>query len=184
MRRVSEIAKYSSVPARYGKLLASLSAEYGGISIIEFGTSFGYSTMFMAAANPSAIVYTIEGSPEVSEIARDNFEEAGLKNIELLTGSFEKMLPEIEDRKIKPGLVFIDGNHRKEPTVEYFNRMVGLSDGNTVIIIDDIYYSPEMGMAWDEIKKNEKVSFTVDIFRMGIVFFKEGMTRSDYIIRF
>ncbi len=183
-RRVSEIARYSSVPKKYGKLLAGLSSEFGNTSIVEFGTSLGISTMYMAAANPDATVNTIEGCPAVSEIALDNFAKAGLKNIKLLSGSFEKMLPEIEGEKTRPGLVFIDGNHRKEPTLEYFNRMVELSDENTVIIIDDINYSPEMGEAWKEIKENEKVSFTVDIFRMGIVFFREGMMRYDYIIRY
>jgi predicted O-methyltransferase YrrM len=184
LRRVSEIARYSSVPKRYGKLLAGLSKEFGKPSIIEFGTSLGISTMYMASANPETTVYTMEGSPAISEVAKDNFAKAGLKNIKLLTGSFEKLLPEIEVEKIRPGLVFIDGNHRKRPTVEYFNRMVELSDKNTVIVVDDINYSPEMGEAWKEIKMNEKVSFTVDIFRMGIVFFREGMTRFDYIIRY
>jgi predicted O-methyltransferase YrrM len=184
LRRVSEIARYSSVPEKYGKLLAGLSSEFGKTSIIEFGTSFGISTMYMAAGNPAAIVYTLEGSDTISDIAKENFLEAGLANINILTGSFEKTLPEIEKKGIIPGLVFIDGNHRKEPTLEYFNRMVKLSDENSVIVLDDIYYSAEMGEAWNEIKNNDKVSFTIDIFKMGLVFFRQGMTRNDYIIRY
>jgi predicted O-methyltransferase YrrM len=184
LRRVSEIARYSSVPEKYGKLLAGLSTEFGSNSIVEFGTSFGISTMYMAASNPHAIVYTMEGSPAISEISGMNFKEAGLNNIKLMTGSFEKVLPEIEAENICPGLVFIDGNHRRKATVEYFNRMAELSDNNTVIVIDDINYSPAMDDAWQEIKQHERVSFTIDIFRMGIVFFREGMTRFDYIIRY
>jgi predicted O-methyltransferase YrrM len=183
-RKVSEIARYSSVPEKYGTLLAGLSAEFGKPVIIEFGTSLGISTMYMASANPEAIVYSMEGSSEISEIARQNFYEAGLMNIIPLTGSFEKLLPEIETLKITPGLVFIDGNHRKEPTLRYFSRMAAISDANTVIVIDDINYSSEMGEAWKEIRKHENVSFTIDIFRMGLVFFREGMTRFDYIIRY
>jgi predicted O-methyltransferase YrrM len=182
--KVSEIVKKSSVPRRYCKLLAGLSGEFGNPSVIEFGTSFGISTMYLAAANPEATVYTLEGCPVISEIAKDNFMEAGLNNIRLFTGSFESLLPEIENSKIKPGLVFIDGNHRKEPTIAYFNRMAELSDENTVIVLDDIYYSPEMGEAWNEIKQNKRVSITIDIFRMGIVFFRRGMTRAHYNIRY
>jgi len=182
--KVSEIAKKSSVPKRYCKLLAGLSEEFGRPSIIEFGTSFGISTMYLAAANKETTVYTMEGCPVISEIARDNFKEAGLNNIKLFSGSFEQLLPEIENTKIKPGLVFIDGNHRKQPTIEYFNWIADLSDENTVIVLDDIYYSPEMGEAWNEIKQNKRVSTTIDIFRMGIVFFREGMTRFDYNIRY
>jgi predicted O-methyltransferase YrrM len=183
-RKVSEIAAYSSVPEKYGRLLYGLSTEFGNQLIIEFGTSLGISTMYMAAGNQKSVVYTMEGSPSISEIAKRNFAEAGLQNIESHTGPFEKLLPEIEERKISPGLVFIDGNHRREPTIEYFNRMAALADINTVIVIDDINYSPEMGEAWNEIKRDERVSFTVDIFRMGLVFFREGMTPCDYIIRY
>jgi hypothetical protein len=41
-----------------------------------------------------------------------------------------------------------------------------------------------MEAAWIEIKQNEKVSATVDIFRMGIVFFREGLNHVDYTIRY
>ena len=181
---MSEIALYSSVPKRYGRLLAGLSSEFGGSAILELGTSFGISTMYLAAGNQEAIVYTIEGSEAVAGIAGENFAEAGLTNIKLFTGSFESILNRFEEKNVIPGLVFIDGNHRKEPTIDYFNRISGFSDENTVIVIDDIYYSHEMADAWKEIKSNERVSVTIDICRMGIIFFRGGMTRSDYIIRY
>lgn len=184
MKRVSDIATNSSVPKKYCKLLAGLSAEFGKSSIIEFGTSLGISTMYMAGANPEAVVYTMEGCPAISEIARENFGNAGLKNITLLTGTFDQLLPELVKIKITPGLVFIDGNHRKKPTFEYFNKIVEISDEYTVIVIDDIYNSAEMGEAWEEIKQNKRVSCTIDIYRMGIVFFRPGMTRYDYKIRY
>jgi hypothetical protein len=41
-----------------------------------------------------------------------------------------------------------------------------------------------MEEAWDEIKQHEAVTFTVDIFRMGLVFFREGMNRFNYVIRY
>ena len=62
--------------------------------------------------------------------------------------------------------------------------MSEISGNQTVIIIDDIHYSTEMEEAWDIIKKNEKVTMTIDIWRMGLVFFREGITHIDYIIRY
>ncbi|MDP3002154.1 MAG: class I SAM-dependent methyltransferase [Bacteroidales bacterium] len=184
LRKVSDIARYSSVPVKYGVLLSNLAAEFGKPLIVEFGTSFGISTMYMAASCPDAVVYTMEGCHATAEIASHNFKEAGLNNIKLITGSFDEILPDITNTGINPGLVFIDGNHRREPVVNYFNRMAEISDNKTVIIIDDIYYSREMKEAWNEIKQNEKVSLTVDIFRLGIVFFREGIDHNDYIIRY
>jgi predicted O-methyltransferase YrrM len=184
LRKVSEIARYSSVPKKYGILLSNMSAEFGEPVVIEFGTSLGISTMYMAASCPDGIVYTMEGCPETSEIAKKNFQESGLTNIMSLTGSFEQLLPGIKKETSQPGLVFIDGNHKKEPLINYFNQVAEISSGKTVVIIDDIHSSRRMEEAWAEVKNHEKVTFSIDIFRMGLVFFREGMNHIDYIIRY
>ncbi len=183
IRKVSEIARYSPVPSKYGQLLSNLASEFGKPMIVELGTSFGISTMYLASGSPESVIYTIEGSEEVAEIASRNFKEAGLTNITTLTGAFDEMLPVVFKTGVKPGLVFIDGDHRKEPVLRYFNKIAEESDNNTVIVIDDIYYSEEMEEAWNEIKSNEKVSAAVDLFRMGIVFFRKGITHQNYIVR-
>lgn len=184
VRKVSQIARYAPVPGKYGILLSNMAAEFGAPLIIEFGTSLGISTMYMASPCPHVKVKTIEGCPAISEIAEENINEAGIRNVEVITGSFDEVLPVIFNKKNKPGLVFIDGNHRKEPVIRYFTHIAKISDSKTVIIIDDINYSKEMEEAWEEIKRFDNVSVTVDIFRMGIVFFREGIARNDYIIRY
>jgi predicted O-methyltransferase YrrM len=184
LRKVSDIARNSPVPEKYGVLLSNMAAEFGGSLIIEFGTSLGISTMYMASACTGAAVCTMEGCPSLSRIAKENFEKEEIGNVEVFTGSFEETLPLIIKRNIKPGLVFIDGNHRKEPVIRYFSQISEISDSKTVIIIDDINYSREMSEAWSEIKRFENVSLTVDINRMGIVFFREGMNHNDYVIRY
>lgn len=184
VRKVSDIARYSPVTKKYGVLLSNLASMFGKPVILEFGTSFGISTMYMAVASPDAMVYTIEGCPATAEIAHQCFIETGISNIKTFIGSFDEILPEISNSGIKPGLVFIDGNHRKKPVLNYFGRIAEISDNNTVIVIDDIYYSKEMEEAWTEIKKNEKVSVSIDLFRMGIIFFREGMNHNNYIIRY
>jgi len=184
IRKVSDIVKYSSVPLKYGKLLYRLAEVFGSSDIIELGTSAGISTMYLASANLGAVVHSIEGCPATAEVARQNFNLAGISNIDLLTGSFNEILPGLTDGRISPGLVFIDGNHKKEPTKRYFNALADISVSNTVIIIDDIHSGDEMEEAWSVIKDHGRVSVTVDIFRMGLVFFREGISRGHYIIRY
>ncbi len=128
MRKVSDIASHSPVTAKYGRLLSNMAAEFGKPGIIELGTSLGISAMYMAASCPDAMVYTIEGCPETARIARKNFIDAGLENITLKEGSFDEILPSILSEGVKPGLVFIDGNHRKEPVMKYFNMIAEISD--------------------------------------------------------
>lgn len=183
-RKVSDISKYSAVPKKYGVLLSGLASEFGNQFIVEFGTSLGISTMYMALSCKDAKILTMEGCPETAKIASQNFTELALQNISVLTGPFDENLHHISSTGLKPGLVFIDGNHNKPALLRYFNFINGIADSDTVVVIDDINYSPEMNEAWIEIKKNEKVTLTIDIYRFGIVFFRSGVSRYDYVIRY
>jgi predicted O-methyltransferase YrrM len=71
-RKVSDIARKSPVPEKYGVLLSNMAAEFGEQGIIELGTSFGISTIYLASACRNILVNTIEGSASVSEIAKEN----------------------------------------------------------------------------------------------------------------
>lgn len=183
-RRVSDIARYSSVPPKYGVLLASMASEFGKQSILELGTSVGISTMYMALGAPGSKVFSVEGCTATAELARENFKNAGIGNITLMNGSFDEMLPEIKKMDFRPGLVFIDGDHREEPALRYFNEIAGISDDNTVIMVDDIHISESMERAWNSMKKDGRISCTIDIFRMGILFLRKGVSHIDYIIRY
>jgi predicted O-methyltransferase YrrM len=126
----------------------------------------------------------MEACSETSGIAEENFKEAGLDNIHMMNGSFDSTLPELMKRSIIPGLVFIDGDHRSESVLKYFNKIAEISDSRTVIVLDDIHQSREMEDAWNQIKEHKSVTVTIDIFRMGLVFFRGGMNRFDYVIKY
>jgi len=184
LRKVSDIARYSAVTKKYGILLSNMSKAFGKPLVLEFGTSLGLSTMYMAASCGSATVITMEGCSETSVIAEENFREAGFSNIRLINGSFDDILPQLKNEDIRPGLIFIDGNHRKEPLMRYFNQVADMSDNNSVVMIDDIYFSEEMAEAWTEIKSHKNVTMSVDIFRIGMVFFRKGLNHFNYVVRY
>jgi predicted O-methyltransferase YrrM len=139
--------------------------------------------MYMALASKESEVNTIEGSDAVADIAVRNFSDNGLKNIKVHVGSFKEKLPQILDAGQAPGLVFIDGDHRMDSLLWYFEAIAGKAEDYTVVVIDDIYLSPEMKEAWSVIKKHKKVSVTIDIYRFGIVFFRRGINNNHFIVR-
>lgn len=184
LRKVSDIVKYTAVPAKYGRLLFNMAAEFGESGIVELGTSLGISTLYLSAGCPDSMVYTVEGCSATADIAVSNFKRYGAGNITLIQESFDRAITDLIKKSVKPGLVFIDGHHRKEPTLRYFELLAGYCDKGTVIIIDDIHSSGEMEEAWSMIKKHKEVTATIDIFRMGLVFFREGISSFDYVIRY
>ncbi|HTH81701.1 MAG TPA: class I SAM-dependent methyltransferase [Mucilaginibacter sp.] len=182
-KRISDIAKNALKPPRLAQLLYRLAADLQPDTIIELGTCLGITSIYLQKAAPHAQVYTLEGCPETAAIAKENFQKAGLNNIELITGNFNDTLPGVINKLDKIDFVFVDGNHQKEATLKYFEWCLPKVHENTMLVFDDIYWSEGMKEAWAQIKANPQVTATVDLFWIGLVFFKPGQAKEDFMIR-
>ncbi|MFA8449694.1 MAG: O-methyltransferase [Bacteroidales bacterium] len=151
--------------------------------ILELGTSFGVSTLALKLASPKSSIYTIEGCANIVEIAQESFKQFNINDIEVINGSFDIEIPQLLNKIQEVDFVLIDGNHRKEATLKYFRCCLEHINDNSCIIIDDISWSKQMREAWIEICKNPKVSITIDLFHMGIVFFRKGIPKQNFILK-
>ncbi len=183
-KKIRTIVRQSAKSPKYGQLLFRLVNHFQPSNVLEIGTSLGISTAYMASANSQTPVITIEGSNTIAEIAKQNFEHLELKNIEQVSGNFDTVLNTTLNNFKKTDFVFFDGNHRKAATLAYFNTCLQKATENSVFVFDDIYWSDEMMQAWDEIKANNNVIVTIDLFFMGLVFFKKGQAKQHFVIRF
>lgn len=167
---VSSLAiQVASTPAK-GRRLFRLAQWLGAKQMLELGTSLGIGSLYLASISRLARLITLEGCPEVAEIASLNFERLNRKNIEVISGAFEQTLPETLPKLSPYDLVFFDGNHRFDPTIEYFEQALNFGHQVTAYVFDDLYYSPEMLRAWEFIQNHPSVTLTVDFFDLGIAF--------------
>ena len=128
---------------------------------------------------------TGEGNYAIASIAKENFDVAGLSNIRIITGNFDNTLPEMVARMPHVDLAFIDGNHRRQPTLNYFRELLTKTTSESIIIFDDIHWSRGMESAWNEIRQHPSVKLSIDLFFFGLVFFREEFkTRQHFRIRF
>ncbi len=184
-RKISTIAKKSVKKEKYGHLLFMLTRYFKASSILELGTSLGITTSYLATAQPNSKVITIEGSESIAGVAAETFRKLGLGNIQLVVGNFDTVLKEVCNDQQQFDIIFIDGNHREIPTIEYFKTVLPYTHNDTVLIFDDIHWSEEMQEAWEFIKNHPQVKLTIDIFEMGIVFLrKENREKEHMRIRY
>ncbi len=181
---VGSVIKNSSTPPYMGQLLYRLAKYLKPQSVIEFGTSAGFGAMYLANGNLNAKVTTIEGDTNLAKIAQDNFNKLGLNNVTLINGDFEMELPNILASTEKIELVFIDGNHSEEATMRYFKLFSERSSTETLIIFDDIRWSVGMENAWNTICKDKNVSISIDLFNCGMVFFRNGIVKQHFNLRY
>ncbi len=183
-RRVGQIVRKSSIRHKYGRIIYSLAREFKPATIIELGTGIGISAAYLAKACPQSLVLTIDGDNEKMAFAAGSLEQIGVDNVIIKMGSFGEMLPGLLQKANHPLMVFVDGDHSYNRTLEYFGEIKKHANEETLIIFDDIRWSQGMEDAWNAIKTDPDVVLTIDLFFMGIVFFRKGMPKQDFRINF
>jgi predicted O-methyltransferase YrrM len=168
-RTIGDITRIASVNERYGRLLYRLARYYKPSRIIELGTAAGISTQYLATGNPHAEVITVEGNPNLADVASKNFRINRIKNITVINSSFDDVLPQLTNY-VKPGdIVYIDGNHTAEATWRYFSAFTA-SGKNPILVFDDVNWSYDMRSVWKKICSHASHGVIIDLFHTGIYF--------------
>ncbi|MCK5536198.1 MAG: class I SAM-dependent methyltransferase [Bacteroidales bacterium] len=185
-RLISDITKCSSVSPKYGQLLFRLTNHFNPQTIVEFGTSVGISSMYMASGSPNAELYTYDFNEALVRIANSNFNSLNLRKAKAEVGLFEEKLTKMPKIVDKIDFLLLDGNHRKEPTILYYEFLKSQFHNDTIVILDDIHWSQGMEEAWDIIKADKAVSLSIDLFQFGILFFKKEFlgNKQHFVVKF
>lgn len=182
-RRIRDIARHAAKPAKFGQLFYRLVQHLDARNVVELGTSLGLSTAYMASAG--ATVHTIEGCPNIAALAKANFSSLGLENIRQHTGNFDTELAGVLKNMPHPDIVYIDGNHREEPTVRYFEECLPYLRPESIVIFDDVHWTEGMERAWEAVKSHPSVTTTIDLFFIGIAFISPDFkAKQHFTIKF
>jgi len=180
-RKVSKMVSNVGAPKKETHLFFRLARYFQFKNSLELGTSLGISTQALYLGNTDNKITTIEGCPNIAEYTRNTFAYFNLKNVTLQTGDFSEIIKRIPQNTYD--FIYFDGNHQKEATLNYFESLISNAHNDSVFIFDDIYWSKGMTEAWELIKKHPKVTVTIDLFFIGLVFFRKQQAKEHFVIR-
>ncbi len=174
MTEVGKLVKKRTHGFRQLHMLFRISEHLKPRTILEFGTAAGVSAIYLKKPVPNAKMVTMEGCASLANRAERTFKELHMHNVDIEIGNFDIILPEVLKKFETIDLIYFDGNHRYEPTINYFKQCLPYTNEESVFIFDDIYWSDEMSKAWETIKNDPRVTLTVDLYWFGLVFFKKN----------
>lgn len=180
-RRISDIVRYAAVSDYHGQLLFRTALWLKPRGILELGTSLGISTAYLGLAASTTPMVSMEGCAQTAAQARLNLDAVGANHVSILVGSFESHLKEGLERVGTLDLLYLDGDHRKEPVVQYTLACLEKAPAGAVFIIGDIHWSAQMEEAWRELKQLPKVSASIDLFHLGILFLNPDINEKRHI---
>lgn len=136
------------IPDEVGRLLQVLILASGARRILELGTLFGYSSIWMARTLPAGgRILSLEAVPKHAELSRRNLETAGLAaKVEVKVGPALETLPTLEGSTFD--FIFIDADKSNYPN--YLDWALRLAHPGTVIAADNTWRQGEVVSGADE----------------------------------
>ena len=185
-RRVSDIAKYHLESPKMAQLLFRIlhfmhEEEKRPLEILELGTSFGLTTAYLALSDSRNRVTTLEGSGAVLQIAQGIWRTLKIENIEWHEGNIDDTLYIYAREKLD--FAYIDANHTFEATMRYADYLLPRMTEKGIIAIDDIHYSEDMERAWKALQQDPRVTTSMDLYHMGLLFVDTHYLKRHYRIR-
>ncbi len=181
---VGKISRTASKEYFWSLFLFKLIRKFKPQSCLELGTCLGISASFQAAAlelNQQGSLITLEGAESLASIAVDNLESLKLNRAKVITGRFQDTLKSVLETTKSVDYVFIDGHHDGNATLSYFYQVIPYLSPNALVILDDISWSAGMKRAWNTIREDVKVKFSVDLKQLGICMIGSGMEKIQTI---
>lgn len=151
-------------------------------SVLELGTSLGITTAYLAMVPSVKKVVTMDACTESLDIAKTVWRNLGLANISAVEGRIEDHLAEVLHVH-KPQMIILDANHKYEAVLKYFKMVKPYLTEESVVVLDDLYWSKSMAKAWSEIRSDEAVRQSLDFFWQGWLFFRPGQAREQFVLR-
>ncbi len=170
--RVADACREYSRVGRSSLLLFNVVRACKPMRGLELGACMGLSAAYQAAAmrcNGQGRLVSLEGAPSFAEIAAETFSTLGLSDIASVEiGPFQNTLAAVLQRLKPLDYVFIDGHHDEAATLSYFRQAISFLADRSVLVFDDINWSPGMNRAWKAIQRDPTVAVSVTLSGMGV----------------
>ena len=80
-------------------------------------------------------------------------------------------------------MAYVDANHTYEATMRYADFLLNRLTEKGILVLDDIHYSEQMERAWSELKADPRVTTSMDLYHVGLLFVDTHYLKRHYRIR-
>ena len=161
---------------KQSRLLYRMVRYFEPDSVVSFGHMSALNATAMALGHMQTKVYF-----EQSESFLETLNSMGVVNVNLIQ-------PEEFDswrfKRLNTGFVFFSRDSFEEDTWDYLVDCLNYKTADSVFVFEGIHHNRAMEDAWEEIKANEDVSVTFYLYCVGMFFFREGIEKQDFVLKY
>ena len=161
---------------KQSRLLYRMVRYFEPDSVVSFGRLTALNTTALALGHLQTKIYL-----EQSDDFLETLNSMGIVNVNLIQpAEFDSE----HFRRLNTGFVFFSRASFEDDTWDYLVDCLNYKTADSVFVFEGIHHNKAMEDAWEEIKGNEDVSVTLDLYCIGMVFFREGIEKQDFVLKY
>ena len=145
-------------------------------TVLTFGQLSALNTSALALGNLQTKVY-LEQSADFLE----TLNSMGVVNVSLIRRDVDE---EEQFERLNTGFVYYALDDFGDDTWNNIEEGFGEVDEDTVLVFEGIHHSHHTEVAWEAVKANEDITLSMDLYSLGIVFFREGIEKQDFVLKY
>jgi hypothetical protein len=164
------------LPQHYLMAIFRLLRFFQPSNIFMYGPDFGVTSSVFCLASSKSTIYHIEEDPIFQR-----FSEELNSKWNILTYNYIR-----EENHPSAKAEFALINYPFDPVLskKIFQNRIDEHGPDDVVVIRGIHESKEMEAVWLELKSSTEVRVSLDLFEIGIVLFRKGLQKEDFILKF
>ena len=174
---LSSLVGKNTFSPSYDQLLFRLSKFFHPQTIVEFGSSIGISTIYLATPDSRTKVYAGEKEKSEAELLKMNLKKTGVENVQVYE-DYKKQLENVTEGEI--GLVCFGRKCKSEEIENLYSEVENKLVTTSVVIISDIHKDKEKEKVWNKIRESANVRVDLDLFFYGILIYNNDLQRETY----
>jgi len=175
-QRPKKLLNRIEISYKYCKLICRLIRYFKPTEIVYCGLSLGVNSSMLAMVQGENSVLQINIPDLYRSFYNHMVRKVNVPENHYLSDNF--VLSSVG------AVVVINLPYQHEKSREFFNQCIDAEVHPEVLIIKGIHESREMNLLWLEIVSDQKVRVTLDLFDIGIVLFRDGLQKENFVLRF
>lgn len=179
-KTLGQLVHKRAISPKQGALLFKITNYFKPVHILQIGTNMGLSTLYLTSYATGLQCIALENNLAFASVARETFKQAR-NPIDLREGAYADLLPKALKDLNDLDFVYFNLQDDEICCSSLFKECVEQTHQNSVFVFKGIKSSAKMRMVWKEICLHPKVTVTMDLYALGIVFFNEKLHKRNYI---
>lgn len=166
--------------AKKSKLLHRLACHFSPKIIIDHSYSTGQVAAALSSYKSVKTLYSSISSEKHTEDLKSLLRSTQQANIAFSPSAMDHFFSTTDTSF---DLAFLSSTDQAENSYKQYLKLLPSATEESILIIDNIYQSQATEKAWNAIKQHEQTRVTVDLFYVGVVFFRTAQVKQHFRLR-